>query len=341
MTRRLSQHKESWPLKEPFQITGRRWTELEFVVVEIEDQGVVGRGEATGIFFLDDTAATIYADIRRIKPEIESGASREDLRKIMKPGGARNALDCALWDLECRQQEKSIWALTGVKPRQTSTVMTISIGESPDAMANAAAKWSDYPVLKVKLNDEEPIERIKAIRSARPDAEIIIDANQGFSPDILMRVLPEFAHLNVAMLEQPLPRGQDEILSEIQSPIPLCADESCMHLEELQHAAERYQMINIKLDKAGGLTEALDLAAKAKSLGLSLMVGNMFGSSLAMVPSLVIAQLCRFVDLDGPLLLENDRPGGLVYRDDEVQVPHNCLWGLSGVGAPENSKIFL
>ena len=269
----------------------------------------------------------MYAEILAAAHDVETGASRDDLLSLLPPGGARNAIDCALWDLECQLQKKTIWELTKIKPGSISTVMTIGIGETPEAMAAAALRYAEYPVLKVKLDDKLPVERITAIRTARPDATILIDANQGFTFDLLQEVAPEFAALNVSMLEQPLARGADENLAGFDAPVPLCADESCMHLGELDEAASRYQMINIKLDKTGGLTEALNLAARAQELGLSLMVGNMFGSSLAMAPSLVIAQLCQFVDLDGPLLLRHDRPNGLRYENDMVTTPGNGIWG--------------
>ena len=324
---RLSVHRESWPMRAPFAITGHVFESLESVVVGLEQDGATGRGEGVPVYYLQEEARGLLEQIEAVRPAIEAGIGRDDLQSLLPPGGARNAVDCALWDLETNRTGKTIWELTGISPAARRTAYTLGIQDTPELMAEQAAQASGYPLLKIKLNGDAPVERVAAIRKARPDAEIIIDANQGFTMDLLRRVLDPFAELGVAMVEQPLPRGGDAELEGLSSPIPLCADESCLHRGELPDALKRYDMINIKLDKTGGLTEALALAAEARQAGKGLMVGNMLGTSLSMAPAFVIAQLCDFVDLDGPLNLKSDLPGGMVYRDGEVAAPQTGLWG--------------
>ena len=257
--------------------------------------------------------------------QIEDGVNREQLCELLPAGGARNAIDCALWDLEAKLTGKSIWELTGIEPHTIQSVLTVGI-DSPEAMAENAAHLESSK-LKVKLSNELPMERISAVRAARPDADIIVDVNQGWSFQELAELAPKFADLGIAMIEQPLRRGADDILASYEPPIMLCADESCLDTSEFHQAARRYQMINIKLDKTGGLTEALKLAALAKQRGIELMVGNMMGTSLAMAPGYVIAQLCRFVDLDGPCFLKHDRDHAISYDNGILSEPTPALWG--------------
>ena len=323
----LSVHKESWPLHTPFRITGAQWTDLNAVIVEVERGGRVGRGEAAGVYYENETAESIFEQIEGVTAEIEKGLDRKALQELLPAGGARNAIDCALWDLEAREAGTDVWTMSGIPYAPAQTVMTIGIRDSAKEMGELARELSSFPVLKVKLDDYQPVERLTAIRAARPDAEIVVDANQGFTFDLLREILPEVARLKIAMVEQPLARGADDCLEGFESPVPLCADESCLHLGELDQAARRYQMINIKLDKCGGLTEGLELARAAQDKGLGLMVGNMFGTSLAMMPALVVAQLCRFVDLDGPLHLKCDRPPSLNYDNGTVTMQDHSLWG--------------
>ncbi len=297
------------------------------LVVELEQEGVVGRGEGQGVFYLGETAESMLAAVGGVAARIESGISREELLEVLPPGGARNAIDCALWDLQAKREGRTIWELTGIEPRAVTTVYTIGIEPTPEAMAGKAAAAEQYPVLKIKLDADRPVERLTAIRGARPDARLVADANQAWTPALLEEVLPACRELGLDMLEQPLPRDDDEALADLDSPVTLAADESCLHSGELEMAASRYGMVNIKLDKTGGLTEALRLAHGARERGLQLMVGNMVGTSLAMAPSFVIAQLCDFVDIDGPLLLKHDRPGGLSYRGGIVDVFAPSLWG--------------
>lgn len=316
---------ESWEFREPFTITGYTFTTSDLLYVEISEDGSTGRGEAAGVYYLNETGESMCADAERLRGEIERGAGRDELRKLLPPGGARNALDCALWDLEAKQSGKSIWELTGFEPRLTRTVLTIGIA-APEAMGEVA-KSIDSDRIKVKLNGELSVERLSAVRSARPGAEIIVDANQGWSFALLRELAPVCADLGVAMIEQPLPRGRDADLEGYRSPVPLCADESLLGVAEFEQAARRYQVINIKLDKCGGLSEALDLMGLAQQHGLDVMVGNMMGTSLAMAPGFVVAQRCRFVDLDGPLFLVNDRENGMIIKHGVVSRPRRDLWG--------------
>lgn len=324
---KLSAHLETWDLKEPFGITGQRIDAVTVVVVQLADGAHAGRGEAQGVSYLGETPEGMLQQVRRVEQAIRRGAGRDDLPGLLPAGGARNAIDCALWDLEAKSSGASIWNLTGIAPRPVSTVYTIGVEASPEAMARKAAAALEYPVLKVKLDGNAPVERMTAIREARPDAELVVDANQGWSFDQLRQIMPALVELNVRMIEQPLPRGQDDCLLGFASPIVLAADESCQDSTELDFAAERYGMVNIKLDKTGGLTEALLFVEAARERGLQLMVGNMVGTSLAMAPTFVIAQLCDLVDIDGPLLLRYDHPHGLTYSGAEVAVFDSGFWG--------------
>jgi L-alanine-DL-glutamate epimerase-like enolase superfamily enzyme len=324
---KMSVHIEEWELTQPFRISGFEWVNARGIVVQLAEDGHAGRGEAQGVFYLDEDADSLFAQVHAVAGEIRKGISRDDLQHLLPPGGARNAVDCALWDLECKRSGKTIWQLTGIEPKPVTTVFTIGLEATPEAMAAKAAAAADAPVLKIKLNADRPYERLAAIRAARPDAALVVDANQGWDFDLLREVIPKCAALDLGMIEQPLPRGADEALESFVSSITLAADESCLHSGELAAAARRYGMINIKLDKTGGLTEALKLARAAKALGCKLMVGNMVGTSLAMAPSLVVAQLCDFVDLDGPLLLKYDHPKGLRYRKGVVDGLQPALWG--------------
>lgn len=298
---------------------------MDIVYVEIHEEGATGRGEAAGIYYLDETGDSMRAQILSVLPAIEGGASREDLLRLLPAGGARNALDCALWDLEAKRAGKTIWELTGIDPGSTQTVLTVGL-DTPEVMAASAAGIASSRI-KVKLSGDDPLERILAVRKARPDADIIVDANQGWSFAQLVELAPKFRELRIAMIEQPLPRGADAELEDFGSPVPLCADESCLDTSEFEQAARRYQVINIKLDKTGGLTEALALANLARERGLDVMVGNMVGTSLAMAPGCVVAQLCRFVDLDGPCFLVRDRAHAIHYDDGAMSLPTAALWG--------------
>ncbi len=324
---KLAVHLERWPAIRPFRITGKVWTTFDSIVVELSRDGVVGRGEALGVYYHDETAETMLAEVERVEHKITAGLDRAGLQQLLPAGGARNAIDCALWDLEAKSSRRSIWQLTGVTPKELETVFTIGLEAEPAEMADKAAAAAGHGLLKIKLDGDRPVERLRAIRAARPDARLVVDANQGWSFAQLQDVAPACADLGIQMIEQPLPRGADAALEGYRSPVPLCADESCVELADLGVAARRYQLINIKLDKTGGLTHALALAHAARARGLGLMVGSMAGSSLAMAPSFVIGCLSDLVDIDGPLLQKSDRLPGLAFSGGRVAVFGPELWG--------------
>jgi len=316
---------DTWETIEPFRITGYTFTEAQILHTSITEDGITGQGESTGIYYFGENGESMLAQAETVRHALEQGAGREELRHLLPAGGARNAIDCALWDFEAKKSNKSIWELTGIQPSETLTVNTVGVG-TPAEMAETA-KNLDTGQIKVKLDGEFPLECITAVREVRPDAKIVVDVNQGWNFQQLVRLAPQFKELGVAMIEQPLPRGGDEELEDYAPPLLLCADESCIDTTEFAQAARRYQMINIKLDKTGGLTEALELAYLARKNGIGVMVGNMLGTSLAMAPGFVIAQLCMFVDLDGALFLKKDREHAMSYTHGVVSPPSSKLWG--------------
>ncbi len=320
-------HIERWPAIRPFRIAGNVWDTFDSVVVELSRDGKVGRGEALGVYYLDETVDTLVPQIEAIAGEIEAGIDRARLQTMLPPGGARNALDCALWDLEAKLTGRGIWELAAVAPKPLETVFTIGLEATPEEMAAKAAAAVRHTLLKVKLDADRPLERLRAIRAARADVRIVVDANQAWTFAELRALAPAFAGLGVSMIEQPLRRGADAELEGYRSPVPLCADEACLHLGELEQAARRYQMINIKLDKTGGLTHALELARAARARGMGVMVGCMAGSSLAMAPTFVVGCLCDLVDIDGPLLQKTDRIPGIEYDGGRVAVFGPDVWG--------------
>lgn len=325
--RTLTVRREHWNMRSAIKITGHAFSELACVVVELGEAGKIGRGEAAGVYYLNDRAEDAVDQIEALSKDIEQGLDRATLQDILPAGGARNALDCALWDLECKLSGQSIWRHAGLAPQPLTTCCTIGVLASPADTGAAAATLADYRLLKLKLDADRPIERVRAARAARPDARIIVDANQGFTLELLKECLPEFAKCQIELVEQPLPRGGDDGLEGLDREVPICADESCLHRGELDIAARRYDVINIKLDKAGGLTEGLLLADEAIARGLDVMVGNMLGTSLAMAPAYVVALKAKFADLDGPLALRSDRMGGLEYSNGAIAPFSNQLWG--------------
>lgn len=325
--RRVTIRIESWPAIIPFRISNHVWDDFPCVVCEIEEDGRVGRGEGLGVYYLDETVESMSAQLEAIRRPLESGVDRATLQSLLPAGGARFAADSALWDLEAQRSGRSAWDIAGVSANPVETVFTIGLEATPEAMAKKAAAASHLSLFKVKLGNDRPVERIAAIRDARPDARLIVDVNQGWTFAELQRHAPELQSLGVRMIEQPLPRGEDDALAGYAPPLPLCADESCLHLGELEQVVGKYQMINIKLDKTGGLTHGLELAQAARARGMGLMVGCMGGTSLSMAPSHVLAQCCDFVDIDGPLLITEDRAGGLVYADGFVSLPGSPFWG--------------
>ena len=327
MKRRMSMRAEARESLIPFRIARQTWYDFPAVVIELEQEGVVGKGEALGVSYIGEDNDSMLAQLQELQPRIESGLSRQELQSALPPGGARNAVDCALWDLEAQIEGRTAWEIAGVSDDAVETVFTIGLEDEPEQMAAKATNADSMTLFKVKLNADRPVERIAAIRDARADARLVVDVNEGWDFEQLKQVAPQLAELGVLMIEQPLPRGQDAALAGYEAPLPLCGDESCLHLGELEQAAERYQMINIKLDKTGGLTHGLELAHAAKAKGIDLMVGCMGGTSVSMAPAHVVAQLCRFVDIDGPLLLKEDVPGGLVYERGWASLPETPFWG--------------
>lgn len=324
---KISVHIEEWELTQPFRISNFEWINSRGIVVQLAEDGYIGRGEAQGVFYLDENAESLFEQVHASAAQIRKGITRDELQELLPAGGARNAIDCAMWDLECKKAGKTIWELTGIAPRPVTTVFTIGLEDTPAAMAAKAAAAIDAPILKIKLSHHQPYEKLAAIRAARPDAALVVDANQGWDFELLKEVIQKCAGLDLGMIEQPLPRGGDQELEGFKSPIILAGDESCLHTGELETAARRYGMINIKLDKTGGLSEALRLAHAAKQKGCKLMVGNMTGTSLGMAPAFVVAQLCDFVDIDGPLLLKYDHLNGLNYNKGVVDIFSSSLWG--------------
>ncbi|MBL4602663.1 MAG: dipeptide epimerase, partial [Emcibacteraceae bacterium] len=307
-----------------FVITGYTFTASNTVRVTIEKNGHIGRGEANGIYYKDETPESMAAQIEEI---IDSRLTHEEINELLPRGGARNALDCAFWDLKAKSTGKSIFELLDITPKPLATVATVSI-DTPEAMAARAVEYSKYTNLKIKLSADAPIERLEAIRAARPDATLITDVNQGWTFAELKEYTPHCKRLGLAMIEQPLARGGDHELEGYKSEVLLGSDESCLDSSEYEINAKRYDVINIKLDKCGGLTDALKIIKLARIEGKGLMVGNMTGSSLGMAPSYVVGQFCEFIDLDGPLFLVKDIENGLSYADGGiVSTPSTKLWG--------------
>ncbi|MFC3052327.1 dipeptide epimerase [Kordiimonas pumila] len=316
-----------FPFRFAFTITGYTFTVADTVRVTLCDGVFQGRGEGVGVYYTDDMPDGMTAQLANIADKIGPKTTRADIQDFLPAGGARNALDCAMWDLEAKRAGKSIWGLLGVTPHILTSVATLGI-DGPKEMAAAAVGLAKYPNLKVKLSGDDPVTRLAAVRAARPEAKLIIDVNQGWSFDELKEYAPVMKKLGVAMIEQPLPRGADEDLEDYISDVPLGADESCLSLAEYETAARRYDVINIKLDKCGGLTEGLELVKLAKRDGKGLMVGNMSGSSLSMAPAYVLGQYCQFVDIDGPVFLTKDIDNALEYGDGGVVgLPTKDLWG--------------
>ncbi|MGJ4856074.1 N-acetyl-D-Glu racemase DgcA [Labrys sp. La1] len=327
MATRLSLAVERWPLANVFTIARGSKTEAVVVVVEIARDGLLGRGECVPYARYGETVEGVVQAIEAQRPAIEAGLSRAALQDLVPAGAARNAIDCALWDLEAKLAGKPAWRMAGLtEPGPVTTAYTISLGE-PEAMAEAAAKAAHRPLLKVKLGTTDDAARIGAVRRYAPRSQLIIDANEGWRADNLVANLRACAQAGVTLIEQPLPAGDDGALAQVERIVPVCADESLHDRASLPGLKGRYDAINIKLDKAGGLTEAIALAEQARSLDLDLMIGCMVGTSLAMAPALLLAGQAVVVDLDGPLLLAGDREPGLRYDGSTVYPPEAGLWG--------------
>ncbi len=323
----LSAAIERFPIAGQFTIARGSKTEAVVVRVTLERDGHAGRGECTPYARYGETPETVLDTIQRLAPAIAAGMTRQDLQSALTPGAARNAIDCAFWDLEAKLAKTSVAALAGLAlPERAETAFTISLG-SPDAMADAAAKAAHLPLLKIKLGAPGDAERLGAVRAAAPRTRLVVDANEGWHIDDLPVLLEVSKHCGVELVEQPLPAGQDAVLGEIEHLVPICADESVHALNGLEELVDRYDAINLKLDKTGGLTEALAVARRAEELGLEIMVGCMVSTSLSMLPARLLASQAKWVDLDGPLLLAEDRPGGLIYRGGLIEPGPSPLWG--------------
>jgi len=325
--RTLVARAERWPIAGAFVIARGSKTEAAVVVVEIADGPHVGRGEGAPYTRYGETVDSVLAEIEAARGFIEAGRERGKLQAKMRPGAARNAVDCALWDLEAKRTGRRAYQIAGRERLDpVKTAFTISLG-SPETMAEQAAANAKRPLLKLKIGGPGDLDRVEAVRRAAPRSRLIVDANEALSFDDFVRLAPDFAKLEVMLIEQPLKAGEDQALEGYESPVLLCADESLHTRAELAACAPRYGCVNIKLDKAGGLTEALALATDARALGLQIMIGCMVSTSLAMAPALILAQGAEFVDLDGPLLLAKDRDPGLTYIGSMVEPSSPELWG--------------
>lgn len=316
-----------FPLAEAFTISRGSRTEARVVTVTVDDGTFTGRGEAVPYARYGESVEGVIATIAALAEDSEPLSDRTSLQKRLPAGAARNAIDCAFWDLEAKRAGKRTYQLAGLLPPEpVQTAFTLSM-ETPDIMRQKAQKNADRPLLKIKLGGEGDLERLEAVRQGAPLAAIIVDANEGWSVDMYRAMAPELVRLGVTMVEQPLPSGEDGGLLGLDRPLPVCADESCHDRASLEQLRGKYDMINIKLDKTGGLTEALALKSEAISMGFDVMIGCMVASSLAMAPALLLAQDAQIVDLDGPLLLAQDRPDPLVYDAMGVHPSNPKLWG--------------
>jgi L-alanine-DL-glutamate epimerase-like enolase superfamily enzyme len=327
---RLTVRLEQWQLKRPFHITGHIFTATPVIVVEISDGVHIGRGEAAGVYYRDDLPEHAAARLEAVRPRIEIGIDRHQVAALLPPGCARNALDCALWDLEAQASCNPVWEIAGLgAPRPLLTTFTLG-AEAPEQMAAGASAYirvEGARALKLKLKgDSLDAERVNAVRAACPDVILAVDANQGLTPPSLQALWPVLTGCGVTLVEQPYPVGQEAWLDTHDHPIPIAADETVQSLADIETLQGRFDIVNIKLDKCGGLTEALAMAKHARALGLGVMVGNMTGTSLAMAPAFVLGQLCDVVDLDGPVFLASDRTTGVRYRNGMVDIPIS-FWG--------------
>ena len=320
---RLTVTEERFPLAEVFTISRGSKTEAAVLTVAVEAVGVTGRGECVPYARYGETLESVAAEIAALPASF----TRAELQGLLPAGAARNAVDCALWDLEAKQAGRRAWELAGLaRPGPEITAYTLSLG-SPEAMRAKAAEHAHRPLLKIKLGTPDDMARLEAVRAGAPKSKIIVDANEGWSPQVYADLAPHLVRLGVALVEQPLPAGDDDALIGMARPVPVCADESCHDRASLAKLTGKYDAINIKLDKTGGLTEALALKRDAEAAGYDIMVGCMVGSSLAMAPAVLVAQGALVTDLDGPLLLARDRAHPLAFDAAGVHPPEPALWG--------------
>ncbi|MGO9803681.1 MAG: dipeptide epimerase [Steroidobacteraceae bacterium] len=325
---RLGVAVEKLEFSAPFRIAGFTFEHQDAVLVTLNDGTHRGRGEASGVFFLGEKVEQMAAQIEAQRGAIERGIDRDSARHLLPPGGARNALDCALWDLEARRAGKPVWALAGLpEPKPLLTTFTLG-AEAPEVMAAGARRYGEARALKVKLTGDLELDarRVARVRAARPDVWLAVDANQGYSLELLPKLIRILVDAHVELIEQPVARGHEAGLEDLVSPIPIAADESALVLDDIAGLVGRFDVVNIKLDKCGGLTEGLAMAHEARRLGLKVMVGNMMGTSLAMAPAFVLGQLCDVVDLDGPTFLKHDRVPGVRYANGLIECAE-AVWG--------------
>jgi L-alanine-DL-glutamate epimerase-like enolase superfamily enzyme len=327
MALRLTVKPEAWALKKPFVISRGTTTATNVIVVELSDGQYIGRGECWPSRRYGHTVESVVKELAAYRTLIEDDMTREDLQKRLSKGPARNAVDCAMWDLEAKRAGKTVWELCGLDPLQAVlTTMTVGLG-TPEEMAKAAAEYKDWPILKLKLGAAGDLDRVEAVRQAAPAARLAVDVNEGWTLEKLEQYVEPMAKFGVELLEQPLSAAEDDGLLNFKSPIPLAADESCHDVRSLDRVVGKYQVINIKLDKSGGLTEALHLVAAARERNLGLMVGCMMGTSLAMAPGFVVASQCQFVDLDAPMANTTDREHAMRYHHGRLELFTQKLWG--------------
>jgi L-Ala-D/L-Glu epimerase len=327
-TLRLAYRVETHALSAPFRISGFVFETSDVILVELTDGDQVGRGEAAGVYYLNDDVAHMVAELESHREAIETCSTRDELRDRMPRGGARNAVDCAMWELEAKRRGVEARRLAGVE-QANALLTTFTLGaEDPEIMAERARDFADARALKLKLTGDLDVDigRVRSVRCARPDVWLGVDANQGFAREELDPLVEALMAQRVALLEQPLARGREEDLDGYRCPIPIAADESAVGLDDIAALVGRFDVVNIKLDKCGGLTEALLIADEARRHGLGVMVGNMVGTSLAMAPAFIVGQQCDVVDLDGPTFLREDRTPACEYRDGTIWCADE-VWG--------------
>ncbi|MFC3023500.1 N-acetyl-D-Glu racemase DgcA [Vibrio zhugei] len=317
---------KSWPIRGSFTISRGSKTQADTLIVQIEKAGVIARGECVPYARYGESIASVREQIESVISELEKGLTREQLQARLPSGAARNAVDCALWDLECKLSQQSVWDILSLSPEPVVTAFTLSL-DTPEKMEMAAQDNAHRPLLKLKLGGAGDLARVEAVRRGAPNARIILDANEAWSVEDYQQLVPQLVKLDVAMIEQPFPAGEDAILETLVRPIPICADESCHDRASLPKLMNRYDMINIKTDKTGGLTEALALKDAALAAGFEVMVGCMLSSSLSMAPAFVAAQHVAVVDLDGPLLLSQDIEHGFTFEENAMMPFTTKLWG--------------
>jgi L-alanine-DL-glutamate epimerase-like enolase superfamily enzyme len=327
MPRHLDAQHDRFALTQPFRIARGVKTAADVVTVTIREGDKVGRGEGVPYPRYGESLESALAAVAEVRPLIEGGAGREELLKKMPAGAARNAVDCALWDLEARRSGRSVADRIGApSPERLASALTIVI-DTPEAMARAAASIAHVPLIKVKVDANDPEAQIRAVREAAPEPRLIVDPNESWDRALVEAFQPLLVEVRADLLEQPVPAGEDEWLEGFTPSVPICADEALHVAADLPVIARRYQVVNVKLDKTGGLTEALALARAAREAGLGLMTGCMVSSSLAIAPALHIARMSDFVDLDGPIWLKEDRPGGVTDEGGYLHPPAPCFWG--------------